>query len=180
MNEERCIPPQDYKEMVEEIGIDKFRQRLKGLQEMAEKFIEDAGYSTIVQCNERILLQVLLDYYVDIFRLKDFHGIEKVRTGKIFAYTIAWLIRRKPLQYTCYTEDEKDIFVNERFAVYLLVNECLLSGEKRFVKEVFEEQLKDYTDMLLYYFKYRQCNPQTLELLIESFKMGSLVISDDM
>lgn len=50
MNEEKCIPPQDYKEMV-------------------EKFIEDAGYSTIVQCNERILLQVLLDYYVDIFRL---------------------------------------------------------------------------------------------------------------
>lgn len=32
----------------------------------------------------------------------------------------------------------------------------------------------------LYYFKYRQCNLKILEFLNESFKMESLVISDDM
>lgn len=36
-------------------------------------------------------------------------------------------------------------------------------------------KLVEYTEMLLYYFKYRQCDPKTLELLIESFKMGGLV-----
>ena len=35
--------------------------------------------------------------------------------------------------------------------------------------------LDEYIDLLLYYLKYRECNPQVLELMIESFKMGTLV-----
>lgn len=44
-----------------------------------------------------------------------------------------------------------------------------------FCAEAYAEKLVEYTEMLLYYFKYRQCDPKTLELLIESFKMGGLV-----
>ena len=119
-----------------------------------------------------------MDYFVDIFRLKEFHDIEKVRTEKIFAYTIAWIVRRKPLQFKQYTNKEKDIFINERFAAYLLLNECLLCGEKRFVAAESKEKLDEYIDLLLYYLKYRECNPQALELAIESFKMGMLVMKD--
>ena len=36
------------------------------------------------------------------------------------------------------------------------------------------KKLDDYMEMVLYYFKYRECNPQVVELVIESFKMGSL------
>ena len=50
-----------------------------------------------------------------------------------------------------------------------------MCGSKHFVKEAYAEKLVEYTEMLLYYFKYRQCDPKTLELLIESFKMGGLV-----
>lgn len=104
-------------------------------------------------------MQVLLDYFADIFRLKDFHDIEKVRTEKIFAYTIAWIIRRKPLQFIHYTDDEKDIFVNERFAAYLMVNECLSCGNKKYISSENMDKWKDYIDLVLYYFKYRECNP---------------------
>lgn len=39
-----------------------------------EKYhIDEAGYGGHVECNERILLNVLLDYWADIFRLKDLH-----------------------------------------------------------------------------------------------------------
>ncbi len=163
-----------YAEMVKEIGISKFEERFEELKKTADEFIKQAGYQNHVQCNERILMTVLLDYWADIFRLKDFHVIEKARTEKIFAYLIAWIIRRKPLQFIHYTDLEKDIFVNERFALFLLLNECLLCGERKFVRREDMKKLDDYMEMVLYYFKYRECNPQVVELMIESFKMGSL------
>lgn len=45
------------------------------------------------------MMNVLIDYYSDIYRLKEFHDIELVRTEKIIAYTVAWIIKRKPLQF---------------------------------------------------------------------------------
>ncbi|MCM1498867.1 MAG: hypothetical protein NC124_10425 [Clostridium sp.] len=35
------------------------------------------------------------------------------------------------------------------------------------------DDLDKYIDLLLYYFKYRELNPQVIELIIESFKMGN-------
>lgn len=163
-----------YATMIEDIGVQKFQERFEELKKTMDQFIEDAGYAGHVECNERILLAVLLDYWADIYRLKNFHLIEKARTDKIFAYLITWIIRRKPLQFVHYTNEEKDIYVNERFAAFLLLNECLLSGQKKFVKSENLEELERYVDAVLYYFKYRECNPQVLELMIESFKMGSL------
>lgn len=164
----------EYEDMLHEIGEQKFAERFLELKKTADEFLKEAGYSDNVECNERILLHILLDYWSDIFRLKNFHNIDKARPEKIMAYTIAWIIKRKPLQFTHYTETERDIFVNERFAAYLLLNECLLCGEKRFVKQDDKQKLDAYLNLVLYYFKYRECNPQVLELMIESFKMGSL------
>lgn len=165
----------DYKYILEQVGEDKFKERLNEMIHSAETYIQEAGYRNHVVCNERIMLNVLLDYFADIFRLKEFHGIDHVRTEKIFAYTSAWIVKRKPLQFIHDTDDERDIFVNERFACFLLLNECLLCGEKKFVSPENQEKLDEYIDLLLYYLKYRECNPQVLELMIESFKMGSLL-----
>ena len=165
----------DYTEILHRVGEEKFRERLDEMITSAEQYIQEAGYGEHVVCNERIMLNVFLDYFADIFRLKDFHGIENTRTEKIFAYTAAWIVKRKPLQFIHDTDEEKDIFVNERFAVFLLLNECLLCGEKHFISPQNREKLDEYIDLLLYYLKYRECNPQVLELMIESFKMGMLV-----
>ena len=94
---------------------------------------------------------------------------------KITAYTVSWIIRRKPLQFFKYPEKEKDIFVNERFAAYLIINECLSDDERKYIPEQYQKKFIEYTDLLLYYLKYRECNPQVLELAIESFKMGMIV-----
>ena len=165
----------DYNYILERVGPKKFRERLDEMIDSAERYIQEAGYGEHVVCNERIMLNVLLDYFADIFRLKDFHGIENTRTEKIFAYTAAWIVKRKPLQFIYDTDEEKDIFVNERFAVFLILNECLLCGERKFVSVENRVKLDEYIDLLLYYLKYRECNPQVLELMIESFKMGTLV-----
>ena len=133
-----------------------------------------AGFSETSYCNERILMQVILDYFMDVMRLKEFHSIERIRTEKLFAYTISLDRSRNQFSFGIIRRRER-YFINERFAAYLLVNECLMCGTKHFVQEAYAEKLVEYTEMLLYYFKYRQCDPKTLELLIESFKMGGLV-----
>ncbi len=43
------------------------------------EFIEIAGFSDVAYCNERILMQVILDYFMDVMRLKEFHSIERIR-----------------------------------------------------------------------------------------------------
>ena len=117
MIEHNLFEMENYRELIDEVGVDKFRERFEELQKTAMEFI----------------------------------------------------------QFRDYSEEERDIFINERFAAYLLINECLMCGTKHFVQEAYAEKLVEYTEMLLYYFKYRQCDPKTLELLIESFKMGGLV-----
>ncbi len=152
----------------------KFELRFKELVKTANEFIEEAGYSENVECNERIMLNVILDYYADIDRLKQFHDVDLVRPTKMIAYTVAWIVRRKPLQFVRYSDDERDIFVNERFAAYLMVNECMTADDKKYIDKKNYAQLREYSDLLLYYFKYRECNPQVIELAIESFKLGML------
>lgn len=66
-------------------------------------------------------------------------------------------------------------YKEKTIAVYLVLNEYLLCGEKKFVSEENKAKLDEYIELLLCYFKYRECNPQVVELLIESFKMGMLV-----
>ena len=150
----------------------KFETRLNELIKTANEFIEEAGYSDNVECNERIMLNVILDYYADIDRLKQFHDVDLARPTKMIAYTVAWIVRRKPLQFIKYSDVEKDIFVNERFAAYLMINECMAGDSKKYIDKKYYGQLKEYSDLLLYYFKYRECNPQVIELAIESFKLG--------
>ena len=165
----------DYLDLINKFGLEEFKSRFNEIMNSAEAFIKNAGFENTVYCNERVLSQMVLDYYSDIDRLKEFHDIERVRTEKIFAYTISWLIRRKPLQFINNFEEEKDIFINERFAAYLLLNECMCSGDM-LVPPDYQKNLDEYIELLLYHFKYRECNPQTIELAISSFKLGTYVI----
>ena len=166
------IMTEDYSDMIRDIGELKFKERFTELLDTMDQFLQEAGYTDNVKCNERIVLMVLLDYWSDLYRMKDFHLIEKARTEKIFSYLIAWIIKRKPLQFVGDISAEKDVFVNERFCTYLLLNECLLCGQKKIDIKHFDK-LNEYVDYVMYYLKYRECNSQTIELMIRSFEMGT-------
>lgn len=162
----------DYGTLIRKVGEDTFNEFMLFLQVQAEQFISQASYTNCVVCNDRILMHVLLDYYSDIERLKDFHSIEFIRANKVFAYVTYWILRRKPLQFVGEGIEKTDIFVNERFALFLVMNECLLEGVDYSLEDMGKVKYDEYIDFLLYYFKYRECSPQALELLIETFKMG--------
>ena len=97
---------------------------------------------------------------------------QRTEDNKVFAYVAYWILRRKPLQFVSDDIQETDIFVNERFALFLVMNECLLEGVDYALENTGKAKFDEYIDFLLYYFKYRECSPQALELLIETFKMG--------
>ena len=172
---------EDYKKLIKTIGEKNFDSRFKELQKQISEFLDEAGYDENVQCNDRILYHVLLDHYSDICRLKDFHGIENIKTDKVMAYLVFWLLRRKPIQLIEFSDEEKDIFVNERFASYLMISESIIKLDSMEIATKLNkeelEQFGKYLDLLLYYFKYRQVNPQMIELVIESFKIGLPIFS---
>ncbi|MCM1179021.1 MAG: hypothetical protein NC347_02100 [Clostridium sp.] len=163
----------DYTELLKEVGEDNFNAWYKELLASIDKFLSEAEYPDSVICNERILYHVLLDYYSDISRLKLFHEIKHTKTDKVIAYTIYWILRRKPIQLAKFSDSEHDIFVNERYACNLLLAECLLGENVNITNSKVLDDLDKYIDLLLYYFKYRELNPQVIELMIESFKMGN-------
>ena len=163
----------DYRDLIGEIGEGNFESRFRNLLDLINKFLKEAEYpADSVLCNERILYHVLLDYYSDIARLKEFHEIKHTKSDKVVAYLIFWILRRKPIQLKQYSSEEKDIFVNERFACAYLLTECLLESQNAQMTDDITDKLDKYIEFILYYFKYRQVNPQVIELVIESFKMG--------
>ena len=78
MIEHNLFEMENYRELIDEVGVDKFRERFEELQKTAMEFIEMAGFSETAYCNERILMQVILDYFMDVMRLKEFHSIERI------------------------------------------------------------------------------------------------------
>lgn len=173
-----------YKELLEVFSEEKIKERFFFIKNKAIAFLDAASYSNTVQCNDRILMHVIVDYFSDILRLKEFHDIEYTNRDKITAYMIYWILRRKPLQFiNVDIESEKDIFVNERFALSIFVNECVFCDmEKEQIPMLLEEDAKKfdtYIELVQYYFQYRECSAQVLELLIASFKMGRLTIEKD-
>ena len=109
MIEHNLFEMENYRELIDEVGVDKFRERFEELQKTAMEFIEIAGFSDVAYCNERILMQVILDYFMDVMRLKEFHSIERIRTEKLFAYTISWIVKRKPIQFREYSDQEREM-----------------------------------------------------------------------
>lgn len=162
-----------YSDLLEIIGEKKIRDRVNELIDTARNLIKEMELEEYAECSERIMLQVVLDYFSDIIRLKDFHGIEHVRQEKITAYQIAWIIKRKPIQFIKEVDTQSDININERLAGILYMNDLLKSGEL-YVSGEDIEKFNYFLDLFFYYLKYRECNPQVLELSIEAFKMGTL------
>lgn len=112
----------DYSELVDSFGQEKIEARYVTLYEYLESFIKRNKYDKNVVIANSVLNQAVVDYFTDIYRLKEFHKIEHINYIKIHAYTAYWLLRRKPLQIVVDNEEDIELaFVNEKFvASYLL------------------------------------------------------------
>jgi len=167
-------------DILEVFGKKKVEKRWNTLYTEMNDFLEKFGFSSVASVNKILLSNALLDYFQDIKRLKDFHGIEKVNSQKVIAYTAFWLLQRKPIQIVNPQSEEEQpnirelATLNERFILQYIFN---YFGERERKSHIFLREnigLKNYSDMMLYYLLYRVRDPHSLEMIIASFHAGQI------
>lgn len=168
-----------YDKLVEEIGEDVIKNRLMQLQYEMQEFLNSNGLTDMVFIQEMALNHAVMDYFSDIQRLKEYHEIEHANEIKIKAYETYWLLKRKPLQLKEQLEDDKWLYVNEKFLLTRLASFMLgekinipLNGEKKTV-------LMNFFDTLYYYLKFRKTDAQSLELMLLGFMAGMAMLEKE-
>lgn len=163
----------DYEDLVNEFGENKIKERYIKTYECLESFIERNNYKENLEIVPSVLNQVIIDYFVDIYRLKDFHKIDHANFLKIHAYMGYWINRRKPLQIIKDDVNKVNLaFANESFVALYLIR--YTRGDEIDVK-LLDEVKQDYFEFyenLEYFLRYRTVTPQMLETMLEAFNAG--------
>ena len=170
MDNEQSKKELDYIYLVEKYK-DVIQSRCEHLEIRAKQFIKNKGYTGAVILNHSMLNIMVIDYFADIDRLKEFHNIPHANKNKITAYTVYWWLRRRPLQVTvdpqnCIDnarENERLVYVNEEFATSLIIKDIFDIDKK----EIVENKLyAKYIEHIFYYLKYRVVDAQAIEWLL--------------
>jgi len=155
---------------------DRYINLFADIQDLLEKY-KLSDYCTI---NSLLLWKSVLDYFVDIARMKVFHEHKHVQVDKVISYETFWLLRNHPIQIDRPDEiDYKYVHINEYIFSFFFVKKLAKKLDLRFkasiqvddLIEKFEEhELSDEFRKKLYYtFRFRPYTQQSLLLLIEGF-----------
>ncbi len=146
-----------YDFIVEHFTQERIEKRFAWLYDMMQDYIE--------------MEELQDDVYVSEDLLKEFQEIEKVNDSKIYAYTIFWLLRHKPIQIK-EENAEETVFINEQFASEILKGYLFRQPENVAVSNLKKEAVDNFTATLLYYFKYRDYSAKSIEMIILAFEAG--------
>ena len=73
-----------------------------------------------IYLNLKLLRHAIESYFLDIYRMKNFHGIEYADCHKRDAFSMIWIVKAHPIQLAtdvCMTESM--LVINEVFAVHI-------------------------------------------------------------
>lgn len=169
-----------YQSILSEFSDVKVNERFEYLLQEMNLFISDIGLSEKAYVHQGILSHVVLDYFSDIERLKDFHKIELANSYKIIAYEMSWILRRKPIQLNAQNLNDGKlsndlVYLNEKFALSYILSYLTQKVEGNLEKNIIDKDkkpLNGFIDSFYYYLKYRDCSPQCLEMILLSFHAG--------
>lgn len=156
----------EYDIILEHYTIEEVKERFGIWYSEAQRFIEKKGLSGRAVINTRRLGYAICDYFTDIIRMKQFHGIEHANLNKVYAYSCYWFVRRQPIQLLNDVGND-DLYINELFAVNNLI--AKLRRHSSNVDMINKQSLLDMGKLWLYNFKYRVFTAQSLEMAICSF-----------
>lgn len=163
-----------YTYLLDEFGEEKIINRFNTLYDYLDTFIDENELSDKVYISVILLEQVVVDYFVDIFRLKKFHHIEKINDNKIHAYTAYWLAKEKVIQILPSEEtDQRLTAVNEWMVTSYLISYLLSEKGKSIILN--ENNIKAITEIkenLLYSLRYRNFSPNMFETILVAFSAG--------
>lgn len=163
-----------YDELVSKVKPEVIKSRIEQISQEMLDFIATYNLKNVAYIHEMALTHAVMDYFSDIQRLKDYQDIDHVNGVKIKAYETYWLLQRKPLQLKEQLEDDKFLYINEKFLMARLVSFLLEDDINKPMSGDRDVAFTNFLNTLLYYFKFRRCDKQSLELILLSFKAGRL------
>lgn len=162
----------NYQFLIEYFGEDVLESRYNTIFSYLEDYIQVKELEDEVSISKPLLNNLVVDYFVDIYRLKDFQDIQKVNDAKIYAYTAYWLLRRKPLQLVKADLKNEFAFINEEMVVAYLYSFLYSEPNNVAIISLKEKEFKEFENNLLYTFMYRDYSPKMIESLIYAFQAG--------
>ena len=156
----------DYDIILKYYSIEEVKERFGIWYSDAKHFIEKKGLSEKAIINPKRLGYAICDYFIDMIRMKEFHGIKHANLNKVYAYSCYWFVKRQPIQLIN-DVDSDDLYINELFAVNNLV--AKLRRHSSNVDIINKQSLLELGSLWLYNFKFRIFTAQTLETAICSF-----------
>lgn len=156
----------DYDIILKYYTIEEVKERFGIWYSDAKRFIDKKGLSGQAVINTKRLGYAICDYFIDIIRMKEFHGIDHANLNKVYAYSCYWFVRRQPIQLVGDVGND-DLYINELFAVNNLI--AKLRRHSSNVEIINKQSLLELGKLLLYNFKFRIFTAQSLETTICSF-----------
>lgn len=163
------IKTDDYVEFLKDFyNVDILVERFKHLLEVVNLFLVKLEIWDKVRIDTKSLKMAVLDYYVDIVRMRAFQDIEKPNVEKVYGYTMYWFLRRHPIHVI--TEFLGCESINEKFVISY-ISSCILSDENISYDDC-KNILSEFIKLLFYNLKYRLYTQQSMELMINAFFCG--------
>lgn len=162
----------NYDYLLQKFTKEKIVSRYEWLYGLMEEFIKAKGLEDDILISSDVLNHVIIDYFVDVDRLKGFQNIERTHMSKIYAYLSFWLLRRKPLQLRRVDNAEHLSFINEEFVCELVRSYLFSEPENVPIMNNQRENVDNFVATLLYYFKYRDYSAKSIEIMILAFLAG--------
>ena len=156
----------NYKYLVKRFGEEEISSKYEWIYNLMNDYISAKGYQDKVLISHDVLSHVIVDYFVDVDRLKQFQEIERIHPSKIYAYISFWLLRHKPMQIMVPEEAGELAFINEEFACCLVRSYLFSEPENIPILDNQCEKVDNFVDTLLYYFQYREYSAKNIEIMI--------------
>lgn len=147
--------------------VDRFADWMKRI----DSLLFNMGLSDKTRIDSMLLSYAVLDYYADIKRIKNFHGMERVKVEKIYSYGLYWLLRTKPIQLL-EEVDENCIYINEKVMLMCTFTMMFTELGIDLDSDCDDKAFNDYVLLFYYNMKYRTFTPKTIELALESIHFG--------
>mgnify|MGYP003300361729 CR=1 FL=1 len=163
-----------YDELVSSVGEELIESRIRQISQEMLDFLKVNELEDVAYIHEMALTHAVMDYLSDVQRLKDYQKIEHINEIKIKAYETFWLLKRKPLQLKKQLEEDKFLYVNEKFLLSRLTSFMLAEDINKPLVGEKGTAFKNFLNTLYYYLKFRRCDAQSIELLLLAFKAGRL------
>lgn len=172
-----------YKDIIGEFTEQVVQERFAFLLQAAKLFVNNR-YKEVLQAEdyflvqEKIIGEIVLNYFSDIKRLKTFHNIDRVEPKKVASYTSYWIIRCKPIQTIkpipndIFISDRSITTVNELFACNILI--AMAYNTKERLHEPDGDNYAKFREQLYYHLTYRITNPQALELALTALNASPI------